>query len=185
MEKERIHERWKGIPGYEGYYQVSTHGRIRSLDRYVGYRNDKQRFSRGKILEPGKDKDGYFGVILSKENSKKGKRVHRLVLTAFDRPPKPGEQCNHKDGNKQNNHIENLEWCTVKQNIWHKENILGKHNRGEKNGGVELTEQKVKEIRVLLEKGWTQRRIAKKFGVCKSTIGYIYSGKTWKHIIEK
>jgi predicted XRE-type DNA-binding protein len=166
-------EDWRDIPEYEGLYQVSNHGKIRNIKKgYFG------RFLKGSI-----DKDGYITVGLRKEGKGKYNKVHRLVLTVFDRPPKPGEECNHKDGNKSNNFIENIEWCTHLQNMQHKENVLGKHTRGENQVTHKLTEHDVKEIRVLIkEEKLTQKQIAGRYGVHQSVISSIKFGRTWKHL---
>lgn len=149
MEKEE----WEDIPGYEGLYQASTHGRIRSYDKYVKCRGVGQRFMTGRVLKQFKDRYGYLRISLHKGGKIKTYKVHRLVLTVFDHPPKPGEQCNHKDGDKENIYIENLEWCTAKQNCDHRDNVLGKHNRGERQGSHVLTDRDVREIRVHLKEG--------------------------------
>ena len=113
MKKEYINEIWKPIKGYEGLYEVSNFGRIKSLKRLVkkwnGYRTVPE-----KILRTQKDR--YISVIL---NNKGKKRffVHRLVAEAF-LPNSDNLPCvNHKDENKQNNNVENLEWCDAKYNL--------------------------------------------------------------------
>lgn len=106
-------EIWKDICGYCGFYQVSNLGRVRSLDRVV--RNGRRR--KGKMLKLLINKEGYYYVVLRNgaENSKK-ERVHRLVANAFIENTKNATQVNHKDENKKNNNVDNLEWCTPKYN---------------------------------------------------------------------
>jgi len=103
-----MHEIWKSIFGYDGLYEVSNLGNIRSLPR---------KTTKGKILKPAPDKDGYYKVSLSKNNIKKNFYIHRVVAIAFLGIPQNSEPLiNHKDENKQNNSVTNLEWCTPKYN---------------------------------------------------------------------
>lgn len=99
-------EQWKNIEGYEGLYQVSNYGRIKS-------------FKRGKerILKPQKNNWDYLQVYLNKNGKQVWKKVHRLVAEAFLENPNNYDQVNHKDENKQNNCVDNLEWCNAKHNI--------------------------------------------------------------------
>lgn len=110
-------ELWKWIPGYEGYYMVSTHGRVKSVDRYVNGKNGSKCLMKGKILKPGTDKDGYKTVHLSKNGKDKTYFAHRLVALTFIPNPNNWLQVNHKDEDKTNNHVSNLEWCTLEYNI--------------------------------------------------------------------
>lgn len=107
-----MEEVWKDVVGYEGLYQVSNTGKIRGLDRL----SSCNQFVSGKIKEQRHDKDGYLKVTLCKDGNKKCHSVHRLVATAFIPNPNDFPVINHKDENKQNNYVENLEWCTVKYN---------------------------------------------------------------------
>lgn len=105
-------EIWKDIEGYEGKYQVSNLGRIKSLER----KNSRGNQIREKILKLIYDKDGYLLVNLYKNSKKKTYKVHRLVALAHIPNPNNYPQVNHKDENPSNNHISNLEWCTNKYN---------------------------------------------------------------------
>jgi hypothetical protein len=176
-------EIWKGILDYEESYQVSNHGRIKSLDRYIRNGINKERFIKGQIRKLSRDKYGYLYVNLNKEGKRKTYKVHRLVLTAFDRPPKEGEECNHGDGNKGNNYKSNLEWCTPKENCDHRDNILDGNIRGERNNFHKLIEKQVREIRNLCKGGkLTQKQIAIRYNVCTETISRIKLNKNWGHI---
>lgn len=108
-------EVWKDIAGYEGLYQVSNKGNVRSLDRKVNFLHGT-KISRGKLLKPGANAEGYLFVTLSKNNIVRPARINRLVASAFI--PNPGNlpSVNHKDKNRKNNNVENLEWCTVEYN---------------------------------------------------------------------
>ena len=110
-------EIWRPIVGYEGLYEVSNTGRVRSLDRYVKCDYEKYRLHKGKVLSPGKDKDGYLSVVLSCNGKHKKIAVHRLVAQAFIPNPDDLPIINHKDEDKTNNRVDNLEWCTVKYNM--------------------------------------------------------------------
>ena len=116
MKKEYINEIWKPIKGYEGLYEVSNFGRIRSLDRWCSHRRGKQ-LKKGKILKLLKDTSGYLFVRLCKNNKVKTYLVHRLVAEAFIDNPNNLPQINHKDECKTNNIVSNLEWCDRKYNI--------------------------------------------------------------------
>lgn len=101
-------EEWKDIKGYEGLYQVSTLGRVRSFHAYKG--------SSQRILVPGRYSRGYLFVQLSKDKVKTQHMIHRLVASTFIPNPEDLPQVNHKDEDKTNNCVENLEWCTAKYN---------------------------------------------------------------------
>ena len=106
-------EEWKDIKGYEGLYQVSTLGRVRSLPR----KNGRGQQLKGKYLKPLKHKDGYLMVILSKGGVRSHKLIHRLVAQAFIDNSCNYEIVNHKDEDKMNNQVSNLEFCTIKYNV--------------------------------------------------------------------
>ena len=110
-------EIWRPIVGYEGLYEVSSYGRVRSLDRYVKCDYEKYRLHKGKVLSPGKDKDGYLSVVLSCNGKHKKIAVHRLVAQAFIPNPDNLPQVNHRDENPSNDNVDNLEWCTAKYNL--------------------------------------------------------------------
>ena len=135
-------EIWKDIKGYKGEYQVSNKGRIRSLDRYKyqkGRYGLMKRIYKGKILKFDNDKDGYCIVKL---RHKIAKRVHRLVAQAFINNPYNKPQINHKDGNKQNNDVNNLEWVTAQENTIHAYNTGLIHYHVRKKGNLSSNSKK-------------------------------------------
>lgn len=105
---EKKMEIWKDIKDYEGLYQVSNTGLVKSLPRLT---------TKGRILVQNEDKDGYFKVTLSKQGAHKQFSVHRLVAEHFLNNPNDLKIINHKDENKHNNIVDNLEWCTSSYNI--------------------------------------------------------------------
>lgn len=114
---------WKDIESYEGLYQISETGIVRSLDHEV-YQKSKhgslmKRLYKGKIITPRIGKFGYLYLGLSKNGNKKSFKIHRLVAKAFVDGFEEDLQVNHKDGNKLNNHKDNLEWVTVQENLKH------------------------------------------------------------------
>lgn len=108
-------EIWKAVPGYEGLYEVSNCGRVRSLDRVV-HRPKGDYVHKGRILKPGIASNGYYTVNLSKDGKGDTKTVHWLVAKAFLPNPNNLPYINHKDEGRTNNHVDNLEWCTPSYN---------------------------------------------------------------------
>lgn len=103
-------EKWKDIPGWEGIYQISSHGRLKSFKKYQS----------GRILKNTNKRGGYLSVVLCKKGrDDRYCRIHRLVAEAFLTRLPGKTQVNHKDCNPQNNHVENLEWVTPSENIRH------------------------------------------------------------------
>lgn len=124
-------EEWRAIPGYEGYYEVSSLGKVRSLDKEIKANlvNNKYVNRPGRLLKQ-KEAKGYKTVSLCVDYEATTWRVHRLVAMAFIPNPDSKPQVNHIDGNPANNCVNNLEWCTAKENQWHRRNILGKTSNG-------------------------------------------------------
>lgn len=109
-------ETWKDIAGYEGLYQVSNNGRVRSVNRMINGNMGCSWLRKGQILSPYIDRFGYEKVTLCDSQSSVHKLVHRLVAQAFIPNPCNYSQINHKDEDKCNNNIDNLEWCSPKYN---------------------------------------------------------------------
>jgi hypothetical protein len=110
-------EVWKDILGYEGLYQVSSLGRVKSCDRYVNHYLGKRLI--GEHILRQTNNSNYYTITLAKENRKKTKRVHRLVALHFIKNDENYLEVNHIDGNSLNNNVNNLEWCNRSQNQLH------------------------------------------------------------------
>ena len=123
-------EQWRNIKGFEGSYQISNLGRIRSLDRVCGQMpRGYDRHITGNFMTPTDNGRGYLIVHLKKNGSRKSRYIHRLVAEAFIENPKGFPVVNHIDFNKKNNTVENLEWCTQKMNVQHSSvNMRKPHN---------------------------------------------------------
>jgi hypothetical protein len=164
-------EIWKDIEDYEGLYQVSNYGRVKSLKKGA------------LIMKPQTSKDGYKKINLRRDNKTFSFKTHRLVAKAFILNPDNLPEVNHIDGNKINNHVSNLEWITHAKNMIHAaENKLAKGANGIKNYGAKLTDSQVLEIRTL--KGTMYpKEICAIYGIKQSTICKILQGKLWKHLL--
>lgn len=162
-----MEEIFKAVEGYEGFYEISNLGRVRSTS-YKGV----------KILKPSKTKNGYLNVLFCVKQQKVHKLVHRLVAEAFLDNPEKLEQVNHKDGNKENNTPDNLEWCTCDYNNRHAYNT-GLLNRYEDRPEAKLTKAKVLQIPSLIEQGATADDLKNLFGVSRRCIDNIFEGKAW------
>lgn len=117
-----MEEIWKDIQGYENQYQISNFGRVRSLDR-IDSRGWKRK---GKIMKLCVKEDGYSVIGLTKNNYQKKFLVHRLVAEAFLKKTNETEEVNHIDENKQNNNVNNLEWCSHLKNMHHTQSLRPK-----------------------------------------------------------
>ena len=156
---------WKKIKNYN--YLVNEDGIIK---------NSKTN----RILKQS-NKSGYKIVCLSINNKSKTHYVHRLVAKTFIPNTNDKLQVNHIDGNKSNNKLENLEWCTPLENMIHAKKIGLKNDVGENNPNSKLTKKDVKHIK-MLNKFYTQRELGKIFGVCQTQISKIIKNKRWNVI---
>ena len=176
-------EEWKDIPLFEGLYQVSNLGGVRSLDRTVCYTDGRVAKIRGKLLAAAIDGRGYPVVNLSKNGSARTHAVHCLVALAFlGERPFGDIHVRHLDGNALNPRLTNLAYGTRAEN--ERDKIRhGRTNRGEKCGSSKLTSAQVHAIRTLLtDTDMPMVEIARLFGVSRATIGDIYNGRRWRYL---
>ena len=182
--------KWHPIVEWEGIYDVSNMGQVRSLDRWVRSKRNSFQFRKGLILRQrchtishGRKQLPYLTVHLRDFPRSAHPFVHILVATAFLGPRPLGLVCNHKDGDPQNNKATNLEWVTASENTQHALR-RGKQMglRGEMHHATPLTETDIHHIRRLLHAGSMQRDIAMMFNVSEGTISHIAHKKTWGHI---
>lgn len=172
-------EIWKPIEGYEGLYEVSNLGRVRSLDRYVKRvtkRGVVNQFHAGRVLSPKKTKVGYLEVQLF-NNQSKGKmwRVHRLVAETFMPCDDSTLEVNHIDENKLNNEVDNLEWCNRKYNT----------NYGTRNQKIgiantyrsKISSKDIEKMKFLRDNGVRVQEIAQMFDISTNYTYDILSGR--------
>lgn len=133
-------------------------------------------------MRPVKMQSGYLYVTLTMNGKRILKRVHRIVATAFLGIPEKEMQVNHKDGNKENNDVKNLEWVTPKENMAHSVYVLGVNGlKGELSPTAKLTNNKAREIRMLFSTGeYSRAAIGRIYGVSGQTVGKVISGKSWE-----
>lgn len=162
---------WRDIPGHEGSYQVSNTGIVRSLDRT----NEAGNQISGKVLKPGRNHKGYLLVVLCKHRKCKSYRVHQLVLQAFVSSCPRGAQVNHRNGDIEDNSLENLEYVTSRQNFYHQVDVLKSHYK------AKLNLPKANKIRRQYASGrYTYDGLAAVYGVHPSTIRRIVTERIWK-----
>jgi hypothetical protein len=178
--------RWLPVSGYEGQYEVSDLGKVRSIDREV-----VRRYRTGKVisyplcghtLKPvaGNGRNAYASVLLSKKGKVKRFLIHRLVLETFIGPPETGQEGCHCDGNGKNNRLDNLRWDDRIGNAAD----MARHGRakGSKHHAAKLTEAKVRAIRRSYGVGKGTSVLALKYGVSHTTIRRVLQRTGWSHV---
>ena len=165
-------EIWKDIPGYEGRYQASTAGRIRSVDhrvRLVAHGKETTRLSPGRVLRPGRCKSGHVSVVLG--HKAHGSPVHQLIMLTFVGPVPEGCEVCHNDGNPANNALENLRYDTRSENI---KDVVRQGGRWRK-----LSADDVRAIRRRLNDGEPGSAIARDFEISHQQISHIKHGRAF------
>lgn len=180
------HEIWRAVVGFEGLYEVSDLGRVRSLDREekvtrvrFGRVDSHTRVRRGCIVSTSVGTRGYRTTCLWKDGGPYYRGVHTLVLEAFvGRKPFQGCVGRHLDGDRLNNAPSNLAWGTQRDNV-HDSIRHGTWVHGETSGLAKLTDEKVRKIR---RSAKPQRALAREFGVSQGTVCMVKNNYSWKHV---
>lgn len=172
-----MNETWQIIPNFPDY-EASDNGRIR---RYTNGTNT----SAGHILRPNMSPKGYLNLKLYRERQRFYFSVHRLIAFTFLSDTYfENAQINHKDGNKANNCVENLEWCTAKENKQHSIKVLGHDHNGENSPNTLLTNEQVLEIHKLLMEGCSSTMIRQSFQISKSVVSRIRRRIAWGTVLS-
>lgn len=180
-------EKWKDIEGYEGFYMISSHGRVKSLSRVVSNALCKNSKTKERILKSFVDNSGYTKIGLGNSKGKTIPRkmfsVHRLVAQAFIRNPENKPNVNHIDSDRSNNIHTNLEWCTQSENVKHGYRYgHAKPMRGSQNGRSKLDDTDVLKIRGMHLGGVNCKDISQLFPISAGTVRDIVARRTWNHI---
>jgi hypothetical protein len=173
-----MNEHWLSVLNYEGLYEVSNLGHIRSLDHNVPTKGGATRLVHGRILKCSKDSSGYLICSIYKNGDQKQVSIHRMVLEVFIGPCPEGMECRHLDGNKLNNRLNNLKWGTYSEN----QNDRHRHGTitrllGENSPVSFLTKEAVLDIRTSKEK---QTVLMKKYNTSQSHISNIQNNRRWE-----
>ena len=134
-----MEEEWRDIEGYEGLYQVSNCGRVKSLERLEFNKNGRPLPIKERILSTHSNGFGHLKLCLSKSKTHKKHYVHRLMAVAFLEKPKGNKVINHKDGDPTNNTLQNIEWVSTRENVTHGLKKEGSRKKGSKFLGVHIT----------------------------------------------
>lgn len=178
-----MQEIWKPVPGYEGLYDVSNTGQVRALDRVVRSRWGTDKPIKGGLKAFAKNSQGYHSVHLYKVGKMGRAYVHRLVASVFLPNPQELPQVNHHDGDKSNNAVTNLEWCTGTSNCTHAlRTNLYESAKGQQIASAKLTEAEVREVRELAARGEMHKDIASVFGIGRKAITKIVNHQRWRHV---
>lgn len=178
-------ESWREVEGFEGYYEVSDRGRVRSVDREIAQQSRKGRtYTRrlnGRMLKPSPTIYGHLQVPLRRDGGLFRLLVHRLVLLAFVGPAPEGCECCHNDGDLRNNQLCNLRWGTRRENAKDRYRH-GTHGLGERNTAAKLTADDVRTIRGLASAGRSYAALAAAYQVKKRTVRAVVNRENWAHV---
>lgn len=171
-------EIWKDIIDFEGYYQISNYGRVKSLKRIITMKNGRLRPIKERILSPKSKDNDYLFILLCKDGNQSPFYIHRLVAIHFIDNPLNKEYVNHKDGDKTNTYYKNLEWATFSENMIHAYKT-GLAIKGENHTQAKLTNEQVAYIKENYkgkDRMFGAKPLAIKFGVSRGTIWGIANG---------
>lgn len=171
MEKLNI-EIWKDVVGYEGLYQVSNFGNIRSCDKIIKREGYRDYVLRSKLLKQSNHSEGYLVICLTRNSKYVNKFVHQIVADAFIPLIKDSNDINHIDGNKKNNCVSNLERCTRKENINHAYQTL------KRKSNTIITSKLTLKVKELKANSLTNREIAKQLNISHTTVNKMLNLKT-------
>lgn len=175
----------KDIPGYKGLYALTKDGRVWSYPKHWSGGKHKGKWLVVYKASGKKNLDSYWGLSLQKNSKQKFHLIHRLLAKTYIPNPKNLPQVNHRDGDKSNNIVLNLEWATPSQNQLHSFKI-GTNHQGIDHHNAKLTPNKVREIRTGVIPGTRTNGFeswARRFKVDANVIKYVYYGRFWRHVI--
>jgi hypothetical protein len=177
-ESDDTAERWLPVAGWEDVYEVSDLGRLRRIKPSGSIKHVPVLLTGGLVA-------GYRVAQLNDNGRRWAQAIHRLVAMAFLAPDPGRPWVNHKDGNRTNNAVSNLEWSTPSENILHGYHVLGRRKLlGLANGRCKLTENQVREIRSRWAAGGlTQRQLGALYGVSNLMVHCIVTRKNWTHVV--
>lgn len=177
LDKKSCTDRWVAVPGFDGVYEISSSGQVRSICTAI------RRTS--MLLNPVLRDDGYRQVTLYRKGRPHVWLLHRLVLFSFIGKAPEGMECAHLDGDKKNNCVGNLAWVTPAENSSHKV-AHGTAGLGERNPMAKVNDEIVREIRRDYRRGSRSANccaLGKKYGITYQTVWSIVKGHLWPHII--
>jgi hypothetical protein len=169
---------WRDIPGWELRYQINEYGSIRSKDMVVGAKGGKTAIRKGRVLAAARKNNGYLAVTLTDGHNRPQISVHRLVARAFIGECPLGLHVLHADGDKANNHFNNLRYGTPAENVADT-NRHGRQRRGSQSANAKLDEDAVRHIR---ESSHNSVTLAQLYHVTRAHISAVRKNRTWKHI---
>lgn len=172
-------EQWLPCPGFEGFYEVSSWGRVKGLRRMVGAGRGKLRVSRERILKLHPNRKGYPSIRFRIDGQAWTREVHRLVCTAFHGEPPAGMEVAHADGVRNNPRADNLSWKTPAQNAADKERH-GTKRDGARHPGAKLSEERARLVYLESLSDRPLRQIAESHGISEANVRRIRNGKLWK-----